>query len=263
MHRSSSRYEHTREGDLTGAIIRRVVEVFYGKARQDALLGPVFNELVHDWDAHIEKVSAFWRYATRLDRTYNSRDFMPAHMRHAQIQPSLLPQWLSLFRQAATDVCTEQGAGVLIDIAERMADSIEMSLARRSQLSSAADAGNRRGHRSAPRAKRAIALASKSQDFVPPRDEAERAYLESLVREDYARCHPGETLDDMKRRASFSKEDRGLYRDWLTIAAQRAAAGSVSTRPKPPPNEPAADETGARHLPAVGEEHAKGSARWV
>jgi hypothetical protein len=39
------------------------------------------------------------------------------------------------------------------------------------------------------------------------------SYLESLIREDYARCHPGETLDDLKRRASFSREDRGLLRD--------------------------------------------------
>lgn len=63
-----------------------------------------------------------------------------------------------------------------------------------------------------------------SHEFVRPKDEAERAYLESLVREDYDRCHPGETFDDMKRRGSFSKEDRGLYRDWLAVAAARAAA---------------------------------------
>jgi hypothetical protein len=49
-------------------------------------------------------------------------------------------------------------------------------------------------------------------------------YLESLIREDYERCHPGETLEDLKRRASFSKEDKGLLRDWMTVAAARAAA---------------------------------------
>ena len=49
-------------------------------------------------------------------------------------------------------------------------------------------------------------------------------YLESLIREDYERCHPGETLEDLKRRASFSKEDRGLLRDWMAVAAVRAAA---------------------------------------
>jgi hypothetical protein len=43
--------------------------------------------------------------------------------------------------------------------------------------------------------------------------------LEPLIRQDYERCHPGDTLDDLKRRAAFSKEDRGLLRDWMAIAA--------------------------------------------
>jgi hypothetical protein len=43
--------------------------------------------------------------------------------------------------------------------------------------------------------------------------------LESLIRRDYERCHPGDTFDDLKRRAAFSKEDRGLLRDWMAIAA--------------------------------------------
>jgi hypothetical protein len=54
--------------------------------------------------------------------------------------------------------------------------------------------------------------------------EEEAADLESLIRQDFELCHPGETLDDLKRRASFSKEDRGLLRDWMAIAARRAAA---------------------------------------
>jgi hypothetical protein len=60
---------------------------------------------------------------------------------------------------------------------------------------------------------------------LDPGSEADPTYLESLIREDYARCRPGETLDDLKRRASFSKEDRGLLRDWMVVAAARAAMG--------------------------------------
>lgn len=56
------------------------------------------------------------------------------------------------------------------------------------------------------------------------RDFEDRAGLAALVRDDYERCHPGETFDDLRRRASFSKEDRCLYRDWLAVAAARAAA---------------------------------------
>ena len=48
--------------------------------------------------------------------------------------------------------------------------------------------------------------------------------LESLIRQHYERCHPGETLEDLMRRASFSKEDRGLLRDWMALATARAAA---------------------------------------
>jgi hypothetical protein len=71
-------------------------------------------------------------------------------------------------------------------------------------------------------------MLSNSHEFVCPSDEAERAYLESLIREDFERCRPGERLDDVKRRASFSKEDKGLYRDWLAVAGARAAAASAA-----------------------------------
>ncbi|QOZ55414.1 hypothetical protein [Bradyrhizobium sp. CCBAU 53338] len=66
-------------------------------------------------------------------------------------------------------------------------------------------------------------MLSNSHHHVNPANEAERTYLESLIREDFERCHSGETLDDVKRRASFSKEDKGLLRDWMAVAATRAA----------------------------------------
>src|SRR5664280_1609825 len=52
-------------------------------------------------------------------------------------------------------------------------------------------------------------MPSNSHNFVCPASESERAYLESLIRADYERCHPGEALEDMKLRSAFSKEDRG------------------------------------------------------
>lgn len=67
-------------------------------------------------------------------------------------------------------------------------------------------------------------IFSNSHYYVRPANEAERAYLESLIREEFERCHPGETLEDIKRRASFSREDKGLLRDWMAVAARRAAA---------------------------------------
>ncbi len=72
-------------------------------------------------------------------------------------------------------------------------------------------------------------MLSNAQHFVDPVDDAERIYLESLIRDDFARCHPDDSLDDMKRRAAFSKEDKGLLRDWMALAALRAAERARET----------------------------------
>lgn len=66
-------------------------------------------------------------------------------------------------------------------------------------------------------------MRSNSQHHIDPVDDAERACLESLIRDDFEQCHPGDSLDDMRRRSAFSREDRGLLRDWMAVAASRAA----------------------------------------
>ncbi|MDA9495543.1 hypothetical protein ACM41_39800 [Bradyrhizobium sp. CCBAU 21362] len=60
----------------------------------------------------------------------------------------------------------------------------------------------------------------------------DRTYLESLIRADFERCHPGETLEDLKRRASFSKEDKGLLRDWMAVARAAAACRAKASPPR-------------------------------
>ncbi len=69
-------------------------------------------------------------------------------------------------------------------------------------------------------------MASKEHTagYIGPSDESEPAYLESLIRSDYEHSHPDETLEHLKRRAGFSKEDKGLLRDWMMLAVRRAIA---------------------------------------
>jgi hypothetical protein len=55
-------------------------------------------------------------------------------------------------------------------------------------------------------------------------DAHDRASLESLIRADYERCHPDDTFEDLKRRARFTKEDKGFLRDWMALAAERMRA---------------------------------------
>lgn len=70
-------------------------------------------------------------------------------------------------------------------------------------------------------------MLSNSHRYMLPANEAEWSSLEALIGEDFARCHPGETLEDIRRRAAFSKEDRGLLRDWVAVAAAHKIYRSV------------------------------------
>lgn len=129
----SAAYEHkATNAGITEAGIRRLIPAFYARVRRDPMLGPVFDGIIDDrWPPHIETVISFWLYVTRLDRSYNARNFIPAHIKHAAIRVDQIPQWLALFRDTAQDLCPADSAAVLVDIAQRMALSLEISLNRR------------------------------------------------------------------------------------------------------------------------------------
>ena len=42
--------------NISEAMIRKLVEAFYAKVRTDAVLGPVFEAKIHDWNEHLAKV---------------------------------------------------------------------------------------------------------------------------------------------------------------------------------------------------------------
>ena len=127
------RYQRRAIGaGVTEPMVRDLIAAFYDKVRRDPALAPVFNAIIGDhWDAHLDKIVSFWLFVTGLGKSYRTRDFMPAHVRHEAIRASLLPQWLHLFRETARDVCPPEAAKVLIEIAEGMAESIGLSLGRR------------------------------------------------------------------------------------------------------------------------------------
>lgn len=67
------------------------------------------------------------------------------------------------------------------------------------------------------------------QAYLPDKnavaEKSREVDLEKFIKEDFERCYPGETLDDFKRRASFSRWDKGVLREWMALAALRASAG--------------------------------------
>lgn len=113
---------------MTEQQLVELVRHFYGKVRQDDLLGPVFNGAIADWPAHLEKLSAFWSSVMMTTGRYKGQP-MVAHMKHKSvIEPAMFDRWLGLWRETATEVLDEEGAAAVTAKAERIAESLQLGM---------------------------------------------------------------------------------------------------------------------------------------
>lgn len=107
---------------VTTEEIRIVVERFYEHARDDELLGPVFAQRVHDWDAHYDTMTRFWSSAVLRTGTYAGRP-IEKH-RIEGLTPQHFVNWVNRFSDVVRRELGPQRARVFIDLSERMAVSI-------------------------------------------------------------------------------------------------------------------------------------------
>ncbi|MBI1386354.1 MAG: preprotein translocase subunit TatC [Rhizobiales bacterium] len=119
---------------VTEAMIRDLVHLFYARVRQDEALGPVFDAAIDDWNAHLEKLCAFWSSVTLATGRYRGSP-MRAHAGNPAITAAHFDRWLELFRRTARETCPPEAAALFIDRAERIAQSLELGVAiQRGQL---------------------------------------------------------------------------------------------------------------------------------
>jgi len=113
---------------VSEAIIHTLVHAFYSRVRADALLGPVFNGAIHNWDAHLEKLCAFWSSVTLMTGRYKGTP-MKAHAELAEITPAHFERWLALFQDTAIKTCPPDAAQVFVERANRIAESLKLGIA--------------------------------------------------------------------------------------------------------------------------------------
>ena len=82
--------------DISGiAEIKVFVDEFYAKVREDDLIGPVFMEVIGDWQPHLEKMYAFWNAVLFGVAGFKGNPFA----KHAplKIEQEHFDRWLLLF----------------------------------------------------------------------------------------------------------------------------------------------------------------------
>lgn len=100
--------------------LRGLVFTFYGRVRDDELLGPVFEaSLAGRWDAHLERMCDFWSsvlYATGRFRG----DPVGTHSRLHGVDARHFDRWISLFEDTAHDVLPPAEAADIVARSKRM-----------------------------------------------------------------------------------------------------------------------------------------------
>jgi hemoglobin len=109
------------------AMIECLVRAFYGRARHDPLIGPIFDQKVVDWDTHIARMCDFWSSVVLTSGRYHGQP-MVAHL-PLPIDTPHFDRWLELFTETAREVCPPAAAAYFIDRAYRIADSLEFGIA--------------------------------------------------------------------------------------------------------------------------------------
>lgn len=96
--------QEQKKGDIrTIEDVRLLVDTFYGRARLDELVGPVFNDTIQDrWPEHLDKLYKFWQTILLGQHTYYGSPFIP----HSglPIQKDHFDRWLALFHTTLDDL---------------------------------------------------------------------------------------------------------------------------------------------------------------
>ena len=103
--------------------IVELVHAFYSRVRDDAVLGPIFDAHVKDWNEHLAKMVTFWSSALRGSKSYRGMP-MPVHAGLPGLTQGLFEHWLDLFFETAHGLPNRQMAERAVDLAQRIAQSL-------------------------------------------------------------------------------------------------------------------------------------------
>ena len=107
--------------------IKKLVDSFYSKVREDELLADIFNNIIQDrWPEHLEKMYRFWQTVLLEEHTYYGSPFKP----HATLPVSQnhFERWLKLFYDTADEYFIGELAEKAKWQGERMAQMFNMKI---------------------------------------------------------------------------------------------------------------------------------------
>ena len=113
---------------ITEETLKALVTAFYARVRQDAELGPIFNDAISDWPSHLSKLTDFWHSVMLTSGRYKGNP-MAAHIKHrAAITPQMFDRWLALWSDVTGEMLPPADAQAMQAKAGMIAESLKLSL---------------------------------------------------------------------------------------------------------------------------------------
>jgi len=107
--------------------IKRLVDTFYEKVREDGLLAPIFNNIIQDnWPVHLEKMYRFWQTVLLHEHTYKGAPFLP----HSKmpLEKKHFENWLKLFNETLDENFKGELAEIAKFRAQKMAEMFQLKI---------------------------------------------------------------------------------------------------------------------------------------
>jgi truncated hemoglobin YjbI/tellurite resistance-related uncharacterized protein len=116
------------EALIDEALLPELLKLFYSRVRADALIGPLFNEVVEDWPGHLARLEDFWSSVMLTSGRYKGN---PMAL-HLQLTPRLsapmFDRWLAIWRGTSAEMMPPDAAAALQAKAGRIAESLQLAL---------------------------------------------------------------------------------------------------------------------------------------
>jgi hemoglobin len=117
-----------RFAEIDEDAVRALVHTFYGRIRDDDMLGPVFGQALEGrWDPHLEKMVAFWSSIVLGAKRYRG-NVTQAHQPFGHLSGEHFSRWLALFFDTLDTLFEPQAAFAFAEPAIRIAESLQLNL---------------------------------------------------------------------------------------------------------------------------------------
>lgn len=98
--------------------LARLLRHFYADVRQHKLVGPIFNEQIKDWPAHMEIIHSFWARLTGGPSRYSGQ--MPAKHLSLGLGANHFQVWLQLWEFNCHNYLNQTEAQEMISLAHEI-----------------------------------------------------------------------------------------------------------------------------------------------